>query len=154
MALHWSPPVVLSKREEQIVRGCKKAKLFVFLRQYRHELFDEAIQFGIDEMKREYEAIANNPAAPTWANTIDASEKAGERLNRVLSVFSVMTDNMSNDAYTELDKKWSPKLSAAFDEIRLNPKLFARLETLPVPARSRVFRMIPSGRNFVTCAAS
>src|SRR5262249_38891501 len=44
MALHWSPPVALSKREEHIVRGCKKAKLFVFLRQYRHELFDEAFQ--------------------------------------------------------------------------------------------------------------
>ena len=94
------------------------------------ELFDEAIQFGIDEMKREFAAIADNPAAPTWANTIEAGEKTGERLSRVLSVFSVMTDNMSNDAYVALDKKWSPKLSAAFDEIRLNPKLFARLETL------------------------
>ena len=94
------------------------------------ELFDEAIQFGIDEMKREYEAIINNPAAPTWANTVDAGEKAGDRLSRVLSVFAVMTDNMSNDAYVALDKKWSPKLSAAFDEIQLNPKLFQRYETL------------------------
>jgi hypothetical protein len=42
MTLHWSPQVVLSKREEHIVRGCKKAKLFVFLRQYRHELFADA----------------------------------------------------------------------------------------------------------------
>ena len=41
-----------------------------------------------------------------------------------------MTDNMSTDAYVALDKQWSPKLSAAFDEIRLNPKLFERLETL------------------------
>ena len=98
--------------------------------QVKPEQFDEAIQFSVDEIKREFEAIANNPAAPTWANTIEAGEKAGERLSRVLSVFSVMTDNMSSDAYVALDKKWSPKLSAAFDEIRLNPKLFQRLETL------------------------
>ena len=41
-----------------------------------------------------------------------------------------MTDNMSTPAYQALDKKWSPKLSAAFDEITLDPKLFARVETL------------------------
>ena len=98
--------------------------------QVKPELFDEAIQVGIDEMKSEFAAIANNPAAPTWENTIDASEKAGERLGNVLTLFGVMTDNMSTDAYEALDKKWSPKLSAAFDEIRLNPKLFQRLETL------------------------
>jgi peptidyl-dipeptidase Dcp len=94
------------------------------------ELFDEAMQFAIDEQKREYDAIANNPAAPTWENTIDAGEKAGQRLGNLLSIFGVMTDNMSTPAYEALDKKWSPKLSAAFDEIRLNPKLFQRVETL------------------------
>ena len=98
--------------------------------QAKPELFDEAIQFAIDDLKREYAVITNNPAAPTWENTIEAGEKAGERIGNVLSMFSVMTDNMSNDAYVALDKKWSPKLSAAFDEIRLNPKLFQRLETL------------------------
>jgi peptidyl-dipeptidase Dcp len=94
------------------------------------ELFDEAIQFGIDEQKREYDAIANNPAPPTWENTIDAGEKAGQRLGRVLTMFGVMTSNMSTPAYEALDKKWSPKLSAAFDEITLDPKLFARTKAL------------------------
>ncbi|HWJ58029.1 MAG TPA: M3 family metallopeptidase [Sphingomicrobium sp.] len=94
------------------------------------ELFDEAIQFAIDEQKREYDAIANNPAPPTWENTIDAGEKAGQRLGRVLTLFGVMTSNMSTPAYEALDKKWSPKLSAAFDEITLDPKLFARTKAL------------------------
>ena len=71
--------------------------------QVKPEQFDEAIQFGIDEVKREFEAIANNPAEPTWENTIEAGEKAGERIRRVLSIFAVMTDNMSNDAYVALD---------------------------------------------------
>jgi peptidyl-dipeptidase Dcp len=93
-------------------------------------LFPEAIQFGIDEQKREVLAIANNPAAPTFANTVEALEKTGERLERVLSVFGVMTNNMANDEYQALDKEWSPKLSAAFDEIVLNPQLFQRVKTL------------------------
>ncbi|HEU5481935.1 MAG TPA: M3 family metallopeptidase [Sphingomicrobium sp.] len=98
--------------------------------QVRPELFDEAFRFAIDEQRRQFEAIANNPEAPTWQNTIDAGEAAGQRLGNLLSVFGVMTDNMSNDAYVALDKEWQPKLSAAFDEITLNPKLFARVETL------------------------
>ena len=98
--------------------------------QVKPEQFDQAIQFAIDELKREAAAIANNPAAPTFANTIEASDKAGERVSNVLSVFGVMTDNMSTPAYEALDKKWSPLLSAAFDEISLDPKYFARVETL------------------------
>ncbi len=38
----WKPPVTLNPQEEQIVHKIRKAKLFVFLRQHRHELFDEA----------------------------------------------------------------------------------------------------------------
>ena len=94
------------------------------------ELFPEAIQFSVDEMLRETDAIANNPEAPTFANAIDASEKSGRRLDRVLSVFGVMTDNMSTPAYEALDKEWSPKLSAAFDKINLNSALFGRIASL------------------------
>jgi hypothetical protein len=50
MALTWSPPIELSKAEEAIVRRCKKAKLFVFLRQHRHELFDDAFQAELARM--------------------------------------------------------------------------------------------------------
>jgi peptidyl-dipeptidase Dcp len=94
------------------------------------ELFPEAIQFGIDEQRREVLAIVDNPAPPTFENTIEALEKAGQRLDRVLSVFGVMTNNMATPAYQALDKEWSPRLSAASDEINLNPKLFQRIKTL------------------------
>ncbi len=94
------------------------------------ELFPEAMQFGIDEQRREVLAIVDNPAPPTFENTIEALEKAGQRLDRVLSVFGVMTNNMATPAYQALDKEWSPRLSAASDEINLNPKLFQRIKTL------------------------
>ena len=98
--------------------------------QVKPELFDEAYTFAIAELEREAAATADNPAAPTFANTIEAMERGGARLEQVGSIFGVMTDNMSTPAYQALDKAWSPKLSAAFDRITLNPKMFARVETL------------------------
>ena len=44
MSLIWSPPVETSREEQRILSKCKKAKLFVFLREHRHELFDDAFQ--------------------------------------------------------------------------------------------------------------
>jgi hypothetical protein len=41
---HWLPPVALSPQEEQIVQRIRRAKLFVFLRHHRHDLFDESFQ--------------------------------------------------------------------------------------------------------------
>ena len=98
--------------------------------QIKPELFDEAYAFAIAELEREAAASANNPAAPTFENTILAMEKSGARLEQVGSIFGVMTDNMSSPEYQALDKKWSPKLSAAYDKITLDPKIFARVETL------------------------
>jgi peptidyl-dipeptidase Dcp len=98
--------------------------------QVKPELFPQAIQFGIDEQRREVLAIANNPAPPTFQNTIEAMEKTGQRLDRVLSVFGVMTSNTTNPQYQALDKEWSPKLSKASDEVVLNPQLFQRVKTL------------------------
>lgn len=94
------------------------------------ELFPEAFQFGIDEQRREVLAIANNPAPPTFENTIAALEKAGRRLERVQTLFGVMTGNMTTPAYQALNKEWSPKLSAASDEITLNPQLFQRIKAV------------------------
>lgn len=44
MSVRWSPPVESSKAEALILKHCAKRKLFIFLRQHRHELFDEDIQ--------------------------------------------------------------------------------------------------------------
>ena len=44
MSTIWTPAVALSSVEERIVARCKKAKLYVFLRQHRHKLFDEGFQ--------------------------------------------------------------------------------------------------------------
>ncbi len=40
----WQPPIDPSTAEQAIIKRIKRAKLFVFLREHRHELFDEAFQ--------------------------------------------------------------------------------------------------------------
>src|SRR5688572_24715674 len=90
-------------------------------------LFPEAFQVSIDELLREIETIASNPEYPSFQNTIEAMDKAGQRLDRVQALFGVMTDNMSTPEYQALDKEWSPKLSAAYDKINLNSALFDRI---------------------------
>src|SRR6185369_14832194 len=53
------------------------------------KLFSPAFEYGIAEQRREIDAIANNLAAPTFENTIEAMEKAGQRFSRVENVFAV-----------------------------------------------------------------
>jgi hypothetical protein len=40
----WRPPIEPSLAEQTVMRLVRRAKLFVFLRQHRHELFDEGFQ--------------------------------------------------------------------------------------------------------------
>ncbi|UZK71105.1 M3 family metallopeptidase [Sphingomonas sp. S1-29] len=93
-------------------------------------LFPQAMEVAIAERRAEYRRIADNPAPATFANTFVPMQNAGKRLGRVLAVFGVMTSNMNSPAYQALDREWSPKLSAAGDEITFDPKLFARIQAI------------------------
>lgn len=95
--------------------------------QVRPELFKPAYLAAIDLQRAEYDAIANNPAAPTFANVIEAMQRAGRPLGRIDVLFGVMTGNMNSPAYQAVDKEMSPILSAADDEIIFNKKLFDRI---------------------------
>jgi peptidyl-dipeptidase Dcp len=98
--------------------------------QVRPDLFPTALEYSIEERRRETRAIAENPAPPTFENTIEAMERSGQRLDRVLSVFYVMTSNTTTPEYQALDREWSPRITAASDEIVLDPLLFQRIKTL------------------------
>ncbi|MFZ1874803.1 MAG: dipeptidyl carboxypeptidase II, partial [Chania sp.] len=89
-----------------------------------------AIAAGIQHKLEEIEKIANNPAAPTFDNTLVALEKAGALLARTINVFSAMTAANTSDALQKLDEETSPKLAALNDAIMLNSKLFARIHTI------------------------
>ncbi len=85
---------------------------------------------AIAEKRAEIAAIADNPEAPTFANTILAMEKSGEMLGRVNRVFDALTSANTNDRLDAIDTEMSPKLAALGDEITMNAKLFARVKVL------------------------
>jgi peptidyl-dipeptidase Dcp len=94
------------------------------------ELFPAAFEASLAERAADYRRIADNPAAPTFANTFVPMQLAGQRYGRVMTLFGVMTGNMNSPAYQALDREWSPKFAAASDAITFDPKLFARIEAV------------------------
>jgi peptidyl-dipeptidase Dcp len=93
-------------------------------------LVPAALELGIALQEAEVQAISNDPAAPTFANTIDAMQNAGRHLDRATTIFGVMTDNVSNEAIQGLEAEWSPRLTAAYNAITFNRALFARIDSL------------------------
>ena len=92
--------------------------------------FAPAFDAGMAEQLKEMDAIANNPAAPTFENTIIAMEKSGQVLDRATTVFFNLVGTDTNDARNKLRADYSAKFAAHGDAISLNPKLFARIKAL------------------------
>ena len=89
-----------------------------------------ALLEGIELQRAEIAAIADNPAPPTFANTLVPYQMAGEPLDRASAIYGVMTQNIGSDDYQAVDTEVSPLLSAAGDEIIFNEKLFQRIKTV------------------------
>ncbi|MFL6672012.1 MAG: M3 family metallopeptidase [Massilia sp.] len=96
----------------------------------KNEDFAPAFAEGMRQHAAEIDAIANNKAAPTFDNTIVAMERSGQLLTRVQTVFFNLVGTNTNDTMNALDKELAPKLAAHSDAIRLNAKLYKRIETL------------------------
>jgi peptidyl-dipeptidase Dcp len=89
-----------------------------------------AFEEGMKEQLAEARKIADDPAAPTFQNTIAALETSGQLLNRVGSVFFALTSANTTDALDKIEQDEAGKLQATQDSISLDPKLFKRIETL------------------------
>ncbi len=85
---------------------------------------------GMRRQLAETHAIADSVAAPTFENTIVAMERSGQLLAGVSRVFFNLTGTNTNDTLEKLQRDLSPKLAAHRDAIRLNIKLFNRIQAL------------------------
>ena len=92
--------------------------------------FGPAFDRGMAEQLKEVEAIASNPEAPTFDNTIIALEKSGDVLSRAAAVFFALVSADTNDTREAIQAEYAPKLSAHSDAISLDPALFARIQKL------------------------
>ena len=92
--------------------------------------FAPAMEAALEAGRAAIRAIAEDPAAPSFANTIEALELADAMLDRVAGVFYNLAGADSTPAREALQRDFAPKLSAYASEITNNPKLFARIEAL------------------------
>jgi len=99
-------------------------------RRIRDADYGPAIEQGMKQHLAEIAAIADSPATPTFANTIEAMERSGELLTRAYKVFSNVEQSNTNDALQKTKADIAPKLAAHQDAVYLNPKLFARVRSL------------------------
>lgn len=92
--------------------------------------YQPAIEAGMAQQIEEVRAIAENPAPPTFENTLVALEKSGQLFNRVMQVFSAVTGANMNPVLQKVQQEEAPKLAAHQDAIFLNSKLFQRVDTI------------------------
>lgn len=90
---HWQPPVDLSPIEESIVKRIKRAKLFVFLRHIRHELFDVDFQNELNQMY--VESNVGHPPVPP----------AQVALVIILQAYTGVSDDEAMEALI-MDRRW------------------------------------------------
>jgi peptidyl-dipeptidase Dcp len=92
--------------------------------------YQPAVEAGITEHLKEVEAIANNPAPPTFDNTVVALEKSGQLYNRVTQVLDGVAQANSSPTIDKVQAAEAPRRAAHDDAIFLNEKLFQRFATL------------------------
>ncbi len=96
----------------------------------RPEHYMPAFEEGMRQGLAEIDDIVNNPAAPTYKNTIEAYEKSGEMLSIVSGCFYNLTSAETNDILDSIEMELSPKMSEYASNIRLNEGLFKRIKAV------------------------
>ncbi|MGH3089306.1 MAG: IS1182 family transposase [Rubrobacteraceae bacterium] len=89
----WRPPIEPAPRERTVMRLIKRAKLFVFLREHRHEIFDESFQTELSTIYRE-SALGRPPVPP-----------ARIALATILQAYTGVSDDEAMEAMV-MDRRW------------------------------------------------
>ncbi len=91
--VYWRPPIELSATEQSIVMRIRRAKLFVFLRQHRHDVFDEAFQQELAGLYQESQR-GQPPVPPALL-----------ALATILQAYTGVSDDEVIEAST-MDRRW------------------------------------------------
>ncbi|HMK31239.1 MAG TPA: peptidyl-dipeptidase Dcp [Terriglobales bacterium] len=93
----------------------------------KDEDYQPALDAGMAEQRKEVQAIAENPAPPTFDNTVLALEKSGQLLRRVRPIFFAVVGANTNPTLQKVRSIEAPRLAAHQDAIYLDARLFQRV---------------------------
>ncbi|MDB5248426.1 MAG: family metallopeptidase, partial [Segetibacter sp.] len=92
--------------------------------------FKPALEAGMAENLSEIDQITSKAETATFENTIAAMERAGKTLERVQTIYSIWSSNISGPEFQAVEVEMEPKLAAFADKITQNEKLFKRIESV------------------------
>lgn len=96
----------------------------------RPEHFAPAFEAAMVDHLAEIAAIAEDPAAPTFANTIEALQRAGRALGRIEAVFDNLVVSLGGEALEAVNRVMAPRLAEHRMRVALDPGVFARVDVL------------------------
>ena len=96
----------------------------------KNEHYLPAFEQGIAEAKAEIDAIVANQEEPTFENTIEAMEYAGQTLSKVASIFYALMEAHTDDTKQQIAEQISPMLTEYSMYVSLNNDLFQRVKAV------------------------
>jgi oligopeptidase A len=98
--------------------------------QIKMEDYKPAFEENIKNAKAEIDAIINNPETPTFENTLEALDFAGNPLDRLSSIFFNLNSAETSEEMQKIAQEVSPLLTEFSNDITLNEDLFKRIKTI------------------------
>ncbi len=96
----------------------------------RVDQFKSALEASMTTTLNELEAIASNPAAPTFGNTIEAMERSGRSFDRVQAIYGIWGGTLATEDFQKVELEMAPVLAGFSDKITQNERLFRRVEAV------------------------
>ncbi|HEX8301185.1 M3 family metallopeptidase [Sphingomonas sp.] len=91
-------------------------------------MFPPAFEVAMGELRRDIVAVRDSRARPSFKTVILPMESAGETMDRVQSAWGVYVSNLATKEVQAINREWSPRLTKFYDELFLDPKLFAKVK--------------------------
>jgi peptidyl-dipeptidase Dcp len=95
-----------------------------------NEHFMPAFIKGMEEQKKEIDAIVNDTLPPTFFNTVETLDRTGDMLGRVSAVFYSLQSANTNDEIQKIANEVTPLLTKHQDDITLNERLFRKIKSI------------------------
>ena len=96
----------------------------------RAEHFEPALRTAMQAHRDEVTAIASQPAAPDFDNTVAALDRAGHRLSRIAPVFYTLTASATSEELQGVQRAMAAPMAAHHSAIYTDAALFARIDAL------------------------